>query len=188
MITFFFGILTNSLNTPPSSWNLAATKSNNSIWCSPEERAETPQSKVWRQHFTTSPGDSVQHKLQMLCKGSKLCVRTGIGPGIKHVVQHGAVVHVEPVGNVSQSVWATEPRQVRVKDDVDKSNGGKNTWLCIYCEGTVTFRLVCVIINTFSKWLLTEQEMKEKYNRKHVKVWFIWDKANLQSKHHPRWT
>lgn len=31
--------LTNSLKTPPSSWNLAATKSNSSIWCSPGEKS-----------------------------------------------------------------------------------------------------------------------------------------------------
>lgn len=29
---------TSNLNTPPSSWNFAATKSNSSIWCSPDDR------------------------------------------------------------------------------------------------------------------------------------------------------
>lgn len=51
---------------------------------------------------------------------NELRVHTGVGPGIKHIVQHGVVVHVKPVSDVSQSVWATAIRQVRVKDNDER--------------------------------------------------------------------
>lgn len=44
-------------------------------------------------------------------------IRTGVGPGIQHVVQHSIVVHIEPVGYVSQSVWTTGTTQMQVKDN-----------------------------------------------------------------------
>lgn len=57
-------------------------------------------------------------------------VRTGIGPGVKNVVQHSIVVHIKPVSHVSQSVWTTGTRQVRVKDNVkQKKKTSSNTHL-----------------------------------------------------------
>lgn len=44
-------------------------------------------------------------------------VRTSVGSGVKHVVQHGIMVHVKPVSDVSQSVRATQIRQVQVKEN-----------------------------------------------------------------------
>lgn len=93
-------VLTNSLNTPPSSWNLAATKSNSSIWCSPAEF-----SVLYKMLQKSQSKSTVTH------------VRTRVGSGVKHVVQHGIVVHVKPVSDVSQSVRATQIRQVQVKEN-----------------------------------------------------------------------
>lgn len=56
---------------------------------------------------------------------TELCVHTGIGPGVKHVVQHSIMVHIEPVRYVSQSVWATGSRQAQVKDNVKQKNSKK---------------------------------------------------------------
>lgn len=44
-------------------------------------------------------------------------VRTSVGSGVKHVVQHGIMVHVKPVSDVSKSVRATQMRQVQVKEN-----------------------------------------------------------------------
>lgn len=44
-------------------------------------------------------------------------VRTSVGSGVKYVVQHGIMVHVKPVSDVSQSVRATQIRQVQVKEN-----------------------------------------------------------------------
>lgn len=40
-------------------------------------------------------------------------VRTSVGSGVKHIVQHCIMVHIKPVSDVSQSVWPTEITQVK---------------------------------------------------------------------------
>lgn len=47
----------------------------------------------------------------------RVCVRTSVCPGVQHVVQHGPVVHVKAVSDVSQSVRTTCTK-VLVKDQV----------------------------------------------------------------------
>lgn len=114
------GLLTSSLNTPPSSWNLAATKSSSSIWCSPAEKQRVTVLK--------------DHKTVMLLFG----FRTGVSAGIKHVVQNGVVVHVKPVGDVSQPVWATEGRPVK--------NKTKHRWIGVYFKIQIKFVTLAVRI------------------------------------------
>lgn len=48
-----------------------------------------------------------------LCGGAAASVRTGVGSGIKHIVQHSIMVHVKPVSDVPQPVWATGIRHVK---------------------------------------------------------------------------
>lgn len=52
--------------------------------------------------------------------------RTGIGPGIQHIIQHSILVHIKPVSDVSQSVWTTG---IRVKG-IWKKNDLANLHTC----------------------------------------------------------
>lgn len=55
----------------------------------------------------------------------ELYIRTGVGPGVEHVVQHSIMVHIKPVSYVSQSIWTTGTRQIQVKDNVKQKNKEK---------------------------------------------------------------
>lgn len=57
----------------------------------------------------------------VLSGGAAASVLTGVGSGIKHIVQHSIMVHIKPVGDVSQPVWATGIRRVK------KNRRQKNT-------------------------------------------------------------
>lgn len=67
--------------------------SNSSIWCSPV--GDKKEHKL--------AGNTQMHNNNIYCmKGEKIeHVQTGVGPGIKHIFQHGIVIHVKPVSYVS---------------------------------------------------------------------------------------
>lgn len=103
---------TSSLNTPPSSWNFAATKSSSSIWCSPDDRKANID--IQRVHYCQELSAAAfnRRRISMIIKKNYDMFRTGIGPSIQHIIQHSILVHIKPVSDVSQSVWTTG---IRVK-------------------------------------------------------------------------
>lgn len=48
------------------------------------------------------------------------CVHTSISPGIEHIVQDSILVHIKPVGYVSQSVWTAGTTQGQGEFETEK--------------------------------------------------------------------